>query len=257
MNLLPIAILLALAQQDARLTFDVAAIKPQPPDQRAKLSIDPGGRLTAEGFSMKSLIAIAYKLMPSQISGGESWVENDRWSILAKAEEVTAIPNWSPPYLPEIMAARLRSLLEDRFQLKFHHESRMQPTYVLVESKAGSKLIRAEATEKTGAMKAGPGTVIGIAASVPQLVLYLNRIMDRPVVDKTGLTGYFSFKLQFAPESAPRAPAPENAAAADQPVSNDPSIFTAVQEQLGLKLEAMKVPVEVLAIDSAQKPTAN
>jgi uncharacterized protein (TIGR03435 family) len=71
--------------------------------------------------------------------------------------------------------------------------------------------------------------------------------MDRPVVDKTGLTGYFDFKLQFAPESP----------AADQPVSSDPSIFTAVQEQLGLKLEATKVPVDLLVIDSVQKPTAN
>jgi uncharacterized protein (TIGR03435 family) len=246
-NLLPIALLLVFAQGDEKLAFDVAVIKPQPKDQRARLNIDPGGRLTAEGFSLKSLIAIAYKVTPSQMAGGESWVENDRWSIQAKAEGITSIPAWSPPYLPEMVAARLRSLLEDRFQLKFHRKPGMQQSYILVEGKSGSKMVRAEAPEKTGAMKAGPGVVIGMAATVPQLVVYLNRLMDRPVVDQTGLTGYFDFKLQFAPETA----------AADQPASSDPSIFTAIQEQLGLKLEAAKLPVELFVIDAVQKPSAN
>ena len=268
---------LSQVSSDVKLSFDVAAIKPTGPDQRQRLSIEPGGRFVADGFSVKTLIAIAYGLTTSfQMVGGGGWEETDRWSIQAKADGVTSIPNWSPPYIPEIIAVRLRSLLEDRFLLKSHRESRIQQSYALVESKTGSKLVRTEApspstaesgnpvgnqpAQHPGSIKAGSGVVIGASTSVDQLVAYLNRLLDRPVINRTGITGYFNFKLQFAPESAPRYHSPPPSASgpgSEVQLSNDPPIFTAIQEQLGLKLESTKVPADVLVIDSVQKPSAN
>lgn len=227
-------------------SFEIAAIKPSTADQHQRLTIDPGGRLTADSFTLKALIAIAYHVTPFQMQGGKAgWIESERWSIQAKAEGITDIPRWSPPNIPEIMASRLRGLLEERFLLRIHREQQLQPSYLLTEAKAGSKLIRAEKGPGQSGIKAGPGVLIGVAATMEQIVGYLNRLLDRPLIDKTGLTGNFNFKLQFAPEST----------AAE--LSNDPSLFTALQEQLGLKLESAKLPAEILVIDQAQRPTAN
>jgi uncharacterized protein (TIGR03435 family) len=267
LNSVGISSLPAQTSPETKVSFDVAAIRPTAADQRQTLKIEPGGRFTAESFSLKTLIAIAYKLTPYQMSGGDGWIESDRWSVYAKAEDVTSIPNWSPPYIPEIMAARLRSLLADRFLLKTHRETRMQPSYVLVETKAGSKLVRNEtptadpalqqSAQRPGSIKAGPGVIVAAKISMDQFVAYLSRIMDRPVVDRTGLSGLFDIKMQFAADSLPRAQSPPPTAGPESQLSNDPSFFTAIQEQLGLKLESTKIEAEFLVIDSVHKPTAN
>jgi uncharacterized protein (TIGR03435 family) len=239
-----ILLLLLLA---ADLRFDVASIKPTPPDVRDGLTIQPGGRFTSNGFALRTLIVMAYHLTAYQLSGADGWMANDRWSIEAKAEEVTQIPAWSPPYPPEVMAARLRSLLEDRFQLKTHRETRELPMYTLSPVKNGSKLSAVDPTP--GGMKAGPGVIQASAVTMVQFVTYLNRIMDLPVVDQTGLADHYSFKLAFAPDSTRPLSTPTP--------SDDPSIFDAIRDQLGLELKSAKRPVEVLVVDSASKPSAN
>ena len=273
------------APQEAKRSFDVASVKPSMPGTRQAITIQPGGRFVASGVQLRLLIAIAYHLQAYQMSGGESWIATDAWSIEAKAEEVSVIPFWSPPYIPDVMAVRLQSLLEDRFALKTHRETRELQVYALAVNKGGAKLtaadppptpgqppagtrpplgpsgsIPASFAPPPGAILAGPGTLIGSAITMDQIVVFLNRLMDRPVIDKTGLAGYFNVKLQFAPESAPRTAfgaAPANSLPDAPPATSDPSIFTAIQEQLGLKLESTKESVEVLVIDSAQRPSEN
>ena len=262
------------AISESKLTFDVATVKPSDASTRQGLVIQPGGRFVANNFSLQALIAIAYRLRltPFEMSRVQGWMADQRWDIEAKAEAVTSVPTWLPPAIPEMMAVRLRNLLEERFQLKVHRETRVQPVYVLTLAKSGSKLVPVgdptqertgttpeQSKQRRGSFRAGPGVVIGAAVSVDQLAMYLDRLMDREVVDKTGLTGYFDITLKFAPESAPRfvAAQPSGGSPADPQASTDPSIFTALQEQLGLKLQATKEPMPFLVIDSARKPGEN
>jgi uncharacterized protein (TIGR03435 family) len=235
--------------------FDVASVKLSAPGAREGLTIQPGGRLSAHGFSLKTLIAMANHLPVFQLIGGDAWTANDRWSIEAKAEDVKEVPAWSPPFLPEVMAVRMRSLLEDRFALKAHREKREMKAYTLTVSKNGAKLTPGDPSAR-GAMRAGPGIIMASAVTMDQFQTYLNRIMDLPVVDQTGLGGQYRFDLKFAPESTH----PLSASDGSMPgpaVNNDPSIFDAIREQLGLELKPAKEPVEVLVIDSARKPSAN
>jgi uncharacterized protein (TIGR03435 family) len=262
-----IAILLnvsaAFSQTDA--VFDVASIKPSDTGTRQALVIQPGGRFVATSFTLQALVAIAYHLTPFEMSKMEGWIADDRWNIEAKAEGVAAIPSWVPPTIPEMMAVRLRALLEDRFSLKVHRETRVQQVYVLTVAKGGSKLVtvdpasasQQETKQRPGSFRAGPGIVIGAAVNMDQIVKYLDRLMDRQVVDRTGLAGYYDMTLKFAPESAPRFVTPSPPAGAEPQVSAEASIFAALTEQLGLKLQSAKEPSEFLVVDSAKKPTAN
>ena len=273
--------LFSQAPREVKPVFDVASVKPSLPGSRQRLTIQPGGRLSANEFSLEALIAICHHLPYYQLSGAEGWMKADRWSIEAKAEDVTQIPAWSPPYLPEVMAVRLRALLEERFSLKAHRETRELKAYTLTIGKGGSKLVEfdpasqsatgqqsppppmgglpAEPTPRPGSMAAGPGVIIASAVTMDQIIVYLNKLMDLPVIDKTGLSGRYSFKLRFAPGSAhPLSEAPPMDGATPQLIVTDnPSIFLAIQEQLGLNLRMAKEGVEVLVIDSARRPTEN
>ncbi|MCU1330904.1 MAG: hypothetical protein JWN34_6274 [Bryobacterales bacterium] len=190
----------------------------------------------------------------------EGWLTDERWDIEAIGDGLTAIP--PPPGIPETVAVRLRVLLEERFLLKVHREIQERPVYALTVMKAGAKLVPADASKSRhpGSFRAGPGIVMGEAVTVSQIISYLDRLLDRQLIDKTRLTGYFDFELKFAPESAPRALSAASQATGsgvEPQESPDAALFTAIQEQLGLKLEPRKERIEVLVIDSAQKPIAN
>lgn len=263
--------------------FTVVSVKPSPTGTRQHIAIEPGGRFIAEGIQLNLLVALAYHLQAYQLSGLQPWMNSNQWTIDAKSD-VAEIPVWAPPLIPDAIAVRLRSLLEDRFALKAHFETRELQTYVLTQEKSLLKLKAVDPppapgsarpvggqpasqgsasspnpTPPPGATLAGAGRIIASAITMNQLVTLLNRLMDRPVIDHTNLTGYYDVSLQFDPASAPRfmgrPPAPGTAAA--PPPSDDPSIFVALEQQLGLKLESTKEPVQVLIIDSAQKPTPN
>ena len=272
---------------EAKPAFDVASIKPSVPGTREGLAIQPGGRLILNGFPLKVLIGFAYHIPPFQMSGGDGWMTNDRWSIEAKADNVSQIPAWAPPQIPEVMAVRLRALLEGRFSLKVHREVRELKTYALTMGKSDSKLIAVdpppqsapgqqnvastpprapapgglpgEPNPRPGSMMAGPGVIIASAVTITQMVTYLNKIMDLPVIDKTGLTGHYDIRLRFAPESTRplSTPAPADGSISAPEASGDPSIFAAIVEQLGLNLRLAKEPFEVLVIDSARRPSEN
>jgi uncharacterized protein (TIGR03435 family) len=233
--------------------FDVAVIRPAAAGTREGMTVEPGGRLVVNGFPLKFFISTAYHLPIFQIFGADGWMVNDRWFIEAKAEDITVLPDWAPPYLPEAMAIRLRTLLADRFALKSHLEKRELKAYVLSVGKKDNKLAPGDPAAR-GSMAAGPGVVQAYAATMDQFVIYLNRIMDLPVIDQTGLGEKYKFSLKFAPESTRPLVAPGSA---DGAVSSDPTIFDAIRDQLGLELKPAKERVEVLVVDSAHRPTEN
>ena len=241
------------AAQGADPSFDVASIKPSPPGARDSVAIQPGGRFVATA-SLKLLIGLAWHLHFPMV-GGDSWVGSDLWSVEAKAEGLAEISVWTPPNLPEPIAVRLRSLLQERFLLKTHSETRNTQVYRLSMSSGGSRLAVIDPTSAGAtSFRAGPGAIIGANATMEQFVTILSRYMDRPVIDKTGFTGLFNAKLQFAPESAPRQ---LSGAPVEVSASTEPSIFTALQEQLGLRLEAAQEPVEILVVDHAVRASEN
>jgi uncharacterized protein (TIGR03435 family) len=209
----------------------------------------PGGRLHVVNATLKDLIETAYDVRSLQIEGGPRWADASKY-------DVDATPG-TPPQgatLPPTGWTNVRfevqALLKDRFQLQLHRETRTAPIYSLAIAKGGIKLSATHSPQK--GINAGQGTMLGEAASMTQLAYKLSRLLQRPVVNNTGLEGNFDFKLEWTPELGPSAPD-------GQPVdtSGGPSIFSALQEQLGLRLEATKGPVDVLVIDHVDKPSEN
>ncbi len=241
--------------------FEVASIKPNAAnDNRVMLRMAPGGSFTATGVTLKLLISQAYDMRNHQIIGGPGWMDSDRFDINAKGPE--GMPDRVPP---EVLRPMLRALVEDRFQLKYHTEERELPVYVLVQGKGGHKMKVAE-TPAAGGPPGGNrrvmvnrGELHAQSAPIALLVQQLAQQLGRTVIDKTGLTGAFDFDLQWTPdgprEGGGAPPASADAIAASD--SSGPTIFTALQEKLGLRLESQKGPVPVLLIDSVSKPTEN
>jgi uncharacterized protein (TIGR03435 family) len=262
-------------------SFEVASVKPSAAGDIRTIGPRPGGRFIANSATLKTLIAVAWDVPEYQISGGPNWVATDRWNIEGKAGEGSVPPGmgrWPDPVVPDHpLPLMVQSLLEDRFQLKVHRETREAPVYELMvakTAKAGPNFeLSADqgpveygtvpqpgASPPRGTMRLNPGRgyLEGNGIPVAQLAHILSEqgVLSRPVIDKTELKGLWDFKLEWTPEPglgtvAPGAPPQPSAD------STKPSIFTAVQEQLGLKLESVKRPVEVLVIDRAAKPGAN
>ncbi len=196
------------------------------------------GRLTANNVTLKRCIMSAYGVGPNQILGGPDWTESERFEIAAKAEQ---------PVAGDILMEMLQTLLAERFKLVLHQEAKPIEAYVLEVRKGGPKLEKGEGgSSKTSN---GRGDIVATNATMDNFAEVLSRQMDLPVVNKTGLDGVFNLRLQWAPESASPAKPADG--------TDGPSIFTAVQEQLGLRLQAQKVPVEILMIDHVEKPSEN
>ena len=238
----------------APLTFEVASIKPSAPDVSG-LFLQPqsGGDLRMVGATLKNLIAYAYKVREFLVSGGPEWVNSDRFDIYARAHSsISEDPSSDRLQISE----RLKSLLAERFQLAIHSESKEQTVYALVVEKNGPKF--PEAKPESGAViRGGKGSIIGQGVAVQMLALNLSNQTGRPVLDKTGLTGKYDFKLEWVPDSS-LGPVPVGALPGGAPPDlNGPSLFAALQEQLGLRLEPQKAPVEIFVIDHAARPSEN
>ncbi len=237
--------------------FEVATIKPADPNSRGRyIGMQSVNRFYAKGFTLQALVAAAYSLTPRAISGGPAWTESDLFDILAST------PGDVQPNLDEQMAM-LRKLLTDRFQLTFHREPKELPVFAITVAKGGSKLKPSTAPpgtlpelinviypeEKGGVhvmLPARNATIMQFAAMMQRAVL------DRAVVDQTGLSGTYDFDLEWTPG--------ENQFSGNLPRSVEPtkpSLFAAMQEQLGLRLEATKGPVSVLVIDRVERPSEN
>lgn len=222
----------------AQQAFEVASIKPNADgDNRAMIRMQPGGRFVATGVTLRQLISQAYNVRDFQVTGGPGWIGADRYDINAKGPD--GMPDRVPP---EVLRPMLRALVDERFQLKTHTETKEMPIYALVVSKPG-KLTPAAAEGQGPGMRMGRGQLNGKKVPMAMLAQQISQQLGRTVIDKTELKGEFDFTLEWTPDPT-----------AD---SSGPSIFTAVQEQLGLRLESAKGPVEIVVIDSVAKPTEN
>ena len=240
----------APAPGSANPTFEVATIKPSNPDSCCDRTFGREGRhFNSYNTNLKWLVQYSYGLQASQVIGGPPWFDEDRYDITG-----TIDGQYTPT--PQQWMTAVQNLLADRFQLKFHHETRELPAYVLTIAKGGAKLQRSEAGRPVSLGFGGsPGHTMratGSNATLEQFLGQLQRLaLDRPIVDRTGLTGAWNIQLSFTretPESVGRTELPDNAA---------PNLFNALQQQLGLKLEPAKTQVDVLVIDRAEKPSQN
>jgi uncharacterized protein (TIGR03435 family) len=245
----------AIASAETPLAFEVASIKPGDPDKRGmQIQNTPGGRFNAKNVSVKLLIQHAYDVKEFQISGGPAWI-NSPWDITAKADGTAT---------PAQIKQMIQTLLADRFKLTIRRETKELPSYALVVGKNGPKLKESEnaGREANGAGRKamfmmGRGRLDAQGIHMGAFVNQLARQVNRPVIDKTGLTGTYDIKLEWTPDDNQMARLKAEAEGAPAIDPNGPSIFTAVQEQLGLKLEAQKGEVETLFIERLEKPTEN
>lgn len=223
--------------------FEVASVKPSNADPGSSSGIGTRhGRLDANNVTLKRCIMSAYGVGPLQISGGPNWLESDRFEISAKAD---------PPIDDDaVLMVMLQSLLAERFKLVLHRESRTISALVLEIAKNGPKLEKAEAGESiTDTSTSNTGVTIDVHnTGMESFARVLARNMDLPVVNHTGLEGIFNFRLHWAPES--NRPG-------DGGATEGASVFTAIQEQLGLRLRSQKAQVEILVVDHAEKPSDN
>ncbi len=237
-----------------QLKFEVASVKPSAPDAPGITRYLPGGGLRFTGATLQNLISIAYDVRPFQISGGPKWIDTDRFDIDARLTTSDAASPANPGLTREDQwkaGEGLKSLLADRFLLTFHEGTREQSLFALVVAKRGPKLQNSTESEGFIRRAAGRGSIKGQSVALRLLVLNLANELGQPVIDKTGLTGKYTFELKWD-ASLPSA--------AQSSVVSDPegsSIFTALQEQLGLRLESQKGPVRVLVVDRAERPSEN
>jgi uncharacterized protein (TIGR03435 family) len=233
---------------DATPVFEVASIKPSNSAQ-VSLRLSPSGVFDAGGTSLSDLIKFAYDLHPRQIVGGPSWLQSERYDVTAKPEK-------SGKPSGEQLKAMVRGLLEDRFQLTSHHDQRELPVYAITVAKSGIKMLEND-SDPNGLPTFGVGLrVLQLTnATMAELARILQAsILDRPAVDRTGLASTrYDLMLKWTPDPLQPGGGEPRSDTANPP----PDLFTAFQEQLGLRLESTKGLVDVLVIDRVEKPSAN
>jgi uncharacterized protein (TIGR03435 family) len=238
----------------AHKEFDVVSVKPSAPDEHNSFMIRnlPGGSLRIAGAPLRMLIMQAYDVKVFQIAGGPDWIRTERWDILGKAE---GVEGQIPMALRRTM---LQALMADRFQLKVHTETKEMPVYALVADRKGSKLVPTAAAEAQ--FRTGDGSLTVKKGSAAALTAWLSRALSRVVIDKTDLKGEYDYTLEWTPdpgEGGPESIGLPPGAPRPHVDTNGPSLFTALQEQLGLRLVSQKGPVEIIVIDSVERPSAN
>lgn len=228
--------------------FEVASIKPVPPGTRGVQVNSQPGKLNMHNVNLRICLRWAYGIQDYQIAGGPDWLTTDRYDIVAKAEQHVE---------DDQLRLMLQTLLAERFQLAFHREKREGTTYALVVAKGGPKLHTAKSSDETE-MGGGRGHISARNVPMHRLANDLSRVTGRPVSDQTGLPGNFDFTLDWTPDEG-QLLGKDGGLPSDAPIpeSSGPSIFTALQEQLGLKLEARKGPIETLVIDHVEKASMN
>jgi len=231
----------------AQIAFDAASVKINDTGAGETSAHSNAAGLQMTNVTLRFCIERAYRMSEPQVIG-PAWLDSDRFDINAKAPASTA-----DSQIPDM----LQALLLDRFKLAAHHETRQLTAFALVPAKGSAKLTRDDSATGGGSFSTGPGTASATSVTMGRLTEFLagpRAGLGLPVVDQTGLTGRYTFTLRWTPEGTSPSQREENGRAVDAP----PSIFTALQEQLGLKLEKRKLPVDVLVIDHAERiPTAN
>ncbi len=235
------------------------------------IRIAPGGKFSAKNMTLKMLIEEAYDVKDSQISQAPPWFDSAHFDIEAKPEDAVAaaIDKLPRDQRQKRLRQMMQGLLADRFKLSLGHETKDLPIYALVVAKNGPKLKVSDFKppehpetmppptrgrgQPPGSMSMGPGSITSTGNELAVLASALSNAgeLGRIVVDKTGLTGRYDFTLKWTPDSQRQADA------TSPPDPSSASLFTAIQEQLGLKLEPQKAPMDVLVIQHVEKPSAN
>ena len=261
----------------ASATFDVASIrldKPGPGNRiSTRISFPPSGAFTASGVTLRKLLSMAYAVDEAQILGDPTWLSSDRYTVVGKPSPEVGEQMMKLAGPQRTLAARhmLQTLFAERLQLTAHSETRQLPILALTVAKGGPNLHESAAVDssansqkgpdgkaRNGMMRLEPGKLNAQGISMDGLAIQLTDRLHHLVQNKTGLTGIYDFTLEWSPEENHDAgPEPPPAGGGNAPDSTGPSLFTALQEQLGLKLESQKGPVPVLVIDHVEKPSEN
>ncbi len=235
----------------SRLTFDVASIKLANDETRnGMIKATPGGHgYTAHNINVRTMISLMYKIPARQIKGGPDWLDSDRYDVEARADK---------PYNLDDLHTMYQNLLTDRFNLKFHKETKEGPVYALTLDTPGSKMKVDDSPQdfKIPITFSADGSAVGVRVPISYLAWWLGQQLQndaRPVVDMTGLDKNYDFTLTFMPVLPPDV----QKETLPTELQNRPSIFEAVKQQLGLKLTAQKGPVEYYVIDHIDRPSDN
>jgi bla regulator protein BlaR1 len=242
-------------------TYDVVSIHRSSPDQRReRIGGGPQGGLRMQNVTAMFMLTFAYGIRDYQIAGAPGWVSSDRFDVIFTPNKAEPAPRPGTPFnetesTMSRQAQRTQAVLRDRFGLILRAETRELPTYALIQAKGGHKLSRPTVVD-SGASLLGGGTQLiasGPGATMKMLADHLAGELGRPVTNETGLDGLYTFKLQWTRDSPAQPPSP------DEPVSatGAPSIFSALTEQLGLRLESRRGPVPVYVIEKIEKPGEN
>ena len=235
--------------------FEVASIKPTGPNPNGSRYNFDLGRMTAENWTLRSYITIAYGLKSYQLSGATGWMDADHFDIVATLEDASENglaakdqPRLRQQQEGERIRTALQALLAERFHLRIHRETKMLQGYALLVAKSGLKLTPV-VSDGLPNMHSNGRKLTAERWSMGRVADFLGGELNQPVTDQTHVEGIFNLKLEWSPEDlggrAPSSP------------SQAPSIFTAIQEQLGVKLEPQKAPVEVVVVDNAERPSEN
>ena len=226
------------------LQFEVASVKPNNSgSQNSNMELHPGGRVTGTNVALGGLLRTVFNLQPHQLVNAPEWIDTARFDIEAKPDREYSTRE--DALAPELLAM-FRNLFADRFRLLAHREMRDAAVYALVKARSDESLgpqmrrstVDCEAVRCR--ISTNAGRIVGTGTTISELMRRLSPTLGRPVVDRTGLTGPFDLELKWSP---------------DQTDTTGPSLFTAIQEQLGLKLESQRAPVDVLVIDRLERPT--
>jgi uncharacterized protein (TIGR03435 family) len=254
-SLMPVCAPVALGQAPASadsVSFDVASIKPSGPDSGNGLSVKfLPDRFVAKNASVRLLIKIAYNLNDDEVSGGPSWIGMKKFDIDAKRD--AAATSSTDKAQTRLM---LQNLLRDRFKLRLRPEMKEMSTFALVVAKGGPKLKKSPTPDGDAYFQGGLGHITASNATLDQLAAAVEDWVGHPVENMTGLDGKYDFKLEWTPDQA----TPPADAVGSQPTPPDysgPTIFTAVQQQLGLSLQSRKIQAPCQIVESVELPSEN
>jgi uncharacterized protein (TIGR03435 family) len=235
--------------------FEVATIKPSDPGKPGKVITVRGQNIVTMNTTLDDLISLAYDVHARQIAGAPAWLESEKYDLEVKPD----VPG--QPNVPQLKII-IQKLLADPFQLKFHREKQELSVYAITVAKTGARLTKSQ-SDPNGLPglafgRGNPGTSLNVRnATVGEVAGVLQgSVLDKPVVDQTGLTDKYDFTVKFTPEAGQMAGFGPQPPAVDSPDA-PPDVFAAFEQQLGLRLSSAKAPADVLVIDRVEKPSGN
>jgi bla regulator protein blaR1 len=255
--LLPLAAPTALAQATPSMAasldgpaFAVSVVRASGPTTNRSIKFEPGGRFVARGASVRLLIKIAYNLNDDELTGGPGWIGLDRFDIDAAPDT----PDGSAVNMDRVRT-RLQGLLADRFQLKMRDEMKMMSTYALMIAKGGPRLKKSATQDAPMQSHLNGGELLFKNATMDQFANAVSDWVRQPVLNQTGLDGEYDLRLEWTPD--PAVPGSPTDASASQSISSGPTIFTALQQQMGLSLQARKNQALCKVVEQVVRPAAN